>query len=133
MDDLDWIALTVKQEAEGEADDGKLAVAFVIVNRMREKGRGAADIVLAPWQFSCWNTDSPTRGRLGDVSLASPLWLACYRAAAAAYYGLLPDPTRGSTSYLNPVVCSDAQRARAGYRLSAVRAEIGRHHFFIAT
>lgn len=131
IDDLDWIALTVKQEAEGELREGKLAVAFVIVNRMAQQNRSASQIVLAPFQFSCWNTDSPTKARL-DPAMTTSVWRESYEAAALAYYHAVTDPTRGSTSYLNPAGCTPAQQKRAGYDPAKVRATIGHHHFFVA-
>lgn len=133
ISDVDWIAMTVKMEAEGEAYQGKLAVAYVIVNRMHEKGRSASDIVLAPFQFSCWNTKEPTRGRLDDQETNRQVWLDSYKAAWAALYGLQPDPTRGSTSYLNPAVLTHQQMKNAGYNAARVREKIGAHHFFVAT
>jgi spore germination cell wall hydrolase CwlJ-like protein len=131
IDAIDWSAMTVKQEAEGEPYAGKLAVAFVIVNRMEKKRRCASDIVLAPWQFSCWNTESPTKMRL-EVDLSLSIWRDSYAAASAAFHRTVEDPTRGSTSYLNPRLCTEAQRQRAGYEKSSIRASIGQHEFFIA-
>ncbi len=130
--DLDWAAMTIKMEAEGEPYEGKLGVAFVIANRMRATGRSAADVVLRPFQFSCWNTTEPTRRRLDDVDTNRAVWAESYKAAAAALFGLVTDPTRGATSYLNPAVTTAEQERRAGYVRANVRAEIGAHHFFIA-
>jgi len=131
IDQVDWIALTVKQEAEGEEYEGKLAVAFVIVNRMAQKKRSASDVVLAPWQFSCWNTESLTKMRL-EVDMMNAAWRDSYAAASAAFHRTVDDPTRGATSYLNPDLCSPSQQVNAGYAKSIVRATIGRHDFFIA-
>ena len=63
LDDLTLLAATVKMEAEGEPYAGKLAVAFVICNRARYHGRSLKDVIFDPYDFSCWNTASPTRGR----------------------------------------------------------------------
>lgn len=132
ISDVDWIAMTVKMEAEGETFKGKLAVAYVIVNRMRQKGWSASDVVLQPYQFSCWNTTEPTRKRLDDQETNRKVWIDSYSAAWAALHGLQDDPTRGATSYLNPDGCTPQQMKNAGYATPKVRAEIGRHHFFVA-
>ena len=96
-DDLYFMMLTIEQEAGGEIYEGKLAVAYVIVNRM---GRNSAiNIVLAPSQFSCWDTDSITRRSI----TAAPIEIQeeCYKASVSAYFRLVDDPTKGATSYLN--------------------------------
>lgn len=102
-DDLELIALTVKQEAEGEPFLGKVGVAHAIVNRA-EWGAGTSvpDVVFRASQFSAWGTGSPTRLRLDDIPEA--LWRECYAAACHAVFRrelLLLDPTRGARQYLN--------------------------------
>lgn len=96
---LFWIAMTVKQEAERESYEGKLAVAWVIKNRMKRRKQSAATVCLSKYQFSCWNSDSPTRMRLADIP--EGLWYDCYAAACGAYFNLSHDPTMGATHYLN--------------------------------
>ena len=102
------MALTVAQEAGGEPYQGKLAVAYVIRNRAKRSGQSYTDVCLKPWQFSCWNTDSPTRGAL-DV-LGDTVFAECLKATLAAAYLLEPDPTDGAIFYLNP----DTVMATAG-------------------
>ena len=130
--DLDWVAMTVKQEAEGEPYDGKLMVAFTIANRMGRDRASASDVVLRAFQLSCWNTSSPTRSRLDDFETNRAVWLDSYKAAAAALCGLVDDPTRGATSYLNPTTTTAEQRRAAGYAPERVRVALGKHHFFVA-
>lgn len=133
IEQIDFIAMTVKMEAEGEDYHGKLCTAFVIVNRMETRRQSASDVVLAPFQFSCWNTKEPTRLRLDDTETNRQVWLDSYKAAWSAMYHLVPDPTRGCTSYLNPEVCTAEQKKNAGYKRDLVRYEHGHHHFFIET
>lgn len=130
IDARDWIAATVKQEAEAEPYIGKLGVAFSIVNRMKAHRQSASQVVFAPYQYSCWNTTSPTRRRL-DVDLHDQVWQDSYRAADEALAGTTTDPTQGCTSYLNPAVCTEQQKRNAGYRESLVRVRLGHHAFFI--
>lgn len=132
VDEPLWIALTVWQEAAGEPWEGKLAVAWSIVNRMRD-GRwpsSASDVVFQPLQFSAWNADSPTRMRLDEIRPDNPVWADCYKAACAAYFGLSGDPTRGANHYLNAqVVLSASGRLPSWYSEDKVTASIGRHRF----
>lgn len=125
--DLLWLAATVELEAASETYEGKLAVAHVIMNRVDPgSGKSVTDIVMAPQQFSCWNTGEPSRMRL-DV----PPSRDSLRAACVAYFYLTPDPTKGATHYLNPEL---TRKQRGGslpkwYDANKVTAVIGLHHF----
>ena len=143
------LALTVLGEAEGEPDLGKYAVAWVVKNRMLKKKLGEVKfVVLAPWQFSCWNHGSDRRRFLEDtvakqpknVALAS--WAACVRAAHEVLDGLADDPTDGATHYCVNALWGndDSHKARprwlsrqellAGRTRETVR--IGGHTFGVA-
>lgn len=128
---LTLLAATVLLEAEGESDVGKLAVAWVIRNRMDQKRLGVHAIVLAPWQFSAFNGDYAhiRRSRLRDAK--EQMWEACWRAGCAAYWRLIPDPSQGASNYLNVPL---TRTLRGGdlpdwFDDSKVVAEIGQHTF----
>jgi len=130
------LATTVYQEAEGESLLGKLAVAHVIVNRVKRANQGRVnlktvhDIVFAPFQFSCWNTDSPTRPRLGHVF--GPAWEESWVAAEQALAGDQPDPTKGATHYLNPGLTRKIRKdgtLPSWYDERKVTLREGAHHF----
>lgn len=64
VDDQAWAVLTIWQEARGEGQDGRIAVAEVIRNRMQRKYSSDGTVVgtvLKPLQFSGWNTYDPNR------------------------------------------------------------------------
>lgn len=144
--DLTLYAATVLLEAEQEPDLGKLAVAWVIRNRMERQQQGPRTVILGPdglaegdgkpyEAFSCWNDDYvPQRTQ----RLASPMpavWEACWRAASIAYWKLGDDPTHGATFYLNPEL---TRRIRPDHQLPAwydprrVKLRVGRHEFLLA-
>jgi spore germination cell wall hydrolase CwlJ-like protein len=136
FDDLTLIAATVCMEAGNQSFTGKVAVAYVILNRDRlTDSEGVDDVVLAPWQFSAWNTDNRNRARLQDTMRNNPaLWSECMKATAAALWEFVPDPTHGATMYLNPVV---TKKIRGGtlpdwYDAAKVTAVIGDHEFLSA-
>ena len=52
---------TVAMESASQSSFGKFLVARVILNRARIKGKTVEAVCLAPYQFSCNNTDSKTR------------------------------------------------------------------------
>lgn len=124
-----WAVATVYMEAGGEPHEGKLAVAYAILNRAAAERRSISDVVLQPWHFSAWNTDSPTRMRLD--TLDERAWTECASAFLAAFLDKVPDPTRGATHYLNEEL---TRRIRGGslpswFDEAKVTARIGRHTF----
>ena len=125
-EDLYWLAATILQEAGAEPQLGKLGVGWSIMNRVHKQGRRVVQIVLAPWQYSCWNTTSPTRKLL--VTRQAATWAACVEAAQQSYHAQVPDPTFGSTHYLRPDVLKNLPE---WYRKDLVRAVLGHHHFLV--
>jgi len=124
-DDLYFLVLTVSMEAGGEPYEGKLAVAYTVMNR----GKSVIDTVLRSYQFSAWNTDSSTRLGIDDTPIA--VLRECYKASCAAYFKLSEDPSLGATHYLNEEV---TRKARGGtlptwFDESKVTARIERHTF----
>ena len=102
--DLVILAQTVAGEAEGESYEGKLAVAYVAMNRVGDKRwpPTASEVVLQKWQFSCFNAGSPRIKPMmqPEKYIGAGKWEECFRAAASAMFGLEPDPTFGANHYL---------------------------------
>ena len=111
-DDVEAVARTVYGEARGSEFKGKLAVAYVIVNRLeapetwwqQEPGDDVLDDTLEavakdPWQFSCWNESNPNLGKLVSVSLSDESFRVCYMAALMAITKHVEDPTGGACYY----------------------------------
>ncbi len=125
-------AATVYLEAEGEPHEGRQAVAWVIRNRMDRRGESPATVCLARLQFSCWNADAePMRGpRLTAPDPA--VWTNCWRAACGAYFGILPDLSRGADHYINVELARKIRPLHdlpEWYDANAVTTKIGRHDF----
>lgn len=91
---------TVWGEARGEGEAGMVAVAHVLVNRLRSGrwGDTLTKVCLWPVQFSCWNTTDPNREQIAALADADPLLLQIADYVADALTGT-PDPTNGSTHY----------------------------------
>lgn len=123
--DLLWLALTVYMEAGGEPYDGKLAVAFVIMNRCTLRQR-VVEVVMKPYQFSCWNTDAPTRRHLAFIDSDSAPWQESVKASKNAYANSVSDPTHGATHYLNKAL---VRVVPYWYDEDKVTAVIGQHTF----
>lgn len=90
---------TVAMEAEGESYLGKLAVAFVIVNRAEYRGKSISDVVFEPYAFSVWNSRGGRRQSIDDIN--DEVWTESEKAAFSAYYGIEADPIFGADHYLN--------------------------------
>src|SRR5262245_20041116 len=87
-------ATTVLLEAESEPERGQLAVAWVIRNRMDVgHGQGIAEVILRPWQFSCWNDDYSVARRARLTGIDVIRWERAWRVACSAYWRLVEDPT----------------------------------------
>src|SRR5262245_16909434 len=57
-EDRDYLIRTIAFEAPEEPDEGKAAVAYVIINRNRSGnfGDNIKEVVTRPWQFEPWMT-----------------------------------------------------------------------------
>mgnify|MGYP001599207590 CR=1 FL=1 len=140
-DDLTLMAAVDFLEAEGEPDDGKLGVVWVVVNRADRWQQTFKEVLLKPGQFSCLNADYfPTMGyaRLAAAGISAE---ACWRAAASGLWRLRPDPTGGADHYLRLDATKAARKRHdlptwaadpsdpTQVNQSKVTAVIGHHHF----
>ena len=124
----DWwtLARTGYGEARGEPFIGKVAMMYVVTNRvLAGKWRNTIrEVCLQPKQFSCWNASDPNRAKLTTVSLPDKRFLECLGVAALVMSKAVPDPTHGATHYYNPAVVSPR------WAKSMIEtAVIGRHRF----
>lgn len=102
--DVDVLARTIWGEAhrEPDAEAGMAAVTNVVINRNRRQtfwGRTIEEVCRKPYQFACWNADSPTRSALLGVLTADPEFATASRVARDALEHRLPDNTSGATHY----------------------------------
>lgn len=134
--DLKYVALTVYGEARGESCRGKIAVAHVIRNRSKYRNMSLYDVVMQPYQFSCWNEDDPNREVLEKIlsnwehhkqhnsALRECLWLS-----AGVILGMLSDPTDGADHYVTKRLVASG-RAPEWTKKFFVSAIIDRHIFY---
>lgn len=112
--DLDLLARVVRAEAQGEPYDGQIAVAAVILNRVRhpEFPNTIPGVVYEPLAFTV-----VSNGQVNKPADASAI-----QAAHAALNGL--DPTGGALFFYNPA------KTRSGWvRSRHVVKTIGKHVF----
>ncbi len=123
-----WLQATVWMEARGEPFAGQQAVAHVILNRLHSRrwGHTIGAVVLAPQQFSAWNTESLTRRTLAYVSEDGDVsWHQVKAACTLATASDAVDPTDGARHYYNPAVAMPFW----DHGQTLPRVTIGRHVF----
>jgi spore germination cell wall hydrolase CwlJ-like protein len=128
-EDRDYMIRTIVFEAAGEPDEGKIAVAYVILNRIKSGGWGDSikDVVTSPWQFEPWMT---RREEMEKLSPDAPSYKNAAQIADAVVAGQVPDPTGGATHFLNPTI---VRERRGGSLPSWAQGEgqpIGNHTFY---
>lgn len=126
VDQADYMARTIYGEARGEGVKGMQAVANVIMNRVARGGwYGASikDVVLKPYQFSCWNSNDPNRAIITNASAAQ--LRQAREIAEKVISGELPDITGGATHYY-------AKSISAPYWTKSMKrvATVGSHYFY---
>jgi spore germination cell wall hydrolase CwlJ-like protein len=68
---------TIAYEASDQSLKGQIAVASTIKRRMVERNKAATEIVLQPYQFSCWKNGKPTQKRKikqSELNVARKAW-----------------------------------------------------------
>ena len=94
-EDRDYMIRTIVFEAADEPEEGKIAVAYVILNRIKSGGWGDSikDVVTSPWQFEPWMT---RREEMEKLSPDAPSYKNAAQIADAVLAGQVPDPTAGA-------------------------------------
>jgi hypothetical protein len=129
-EERDYLIRTIAFEASGEPEEGKAAVAHVVLNRQRSGrwGDSIKEVVTHPWQFEPWMT---RRGEMESLSPNDLRYQSAAQVADAVLSGRTPDPTAGATHFLNPTIV----RERRGGSLPAWAhgdgQSIGRHTFYL--
>ena len=95
------LAMCLWGEARGSGALGIAAVACVILNRMKLKGTGVREVILARKQFSSFNQEDPNHDKLAYPLKygSTEAWERCASIAALALNGILSDPTGGASHY----------------------------------
>lgn len=95
-------ARTIRGEARGEILEAQRAVAYVLVNRLRDGrwGKTLAEVARHPMQFSCWNSGDPNRAYCEGLEDCESGLLQAVGLLGEALAGL-PDPSHGAKWYKN--------------------------------
>jgi spore germination cell wall hydrolase CwlJ-like protein len=99
---LRCLAETIYYEAGNQPTEGKIAVAFVVLNRAWKNHLTTCEVVQKPRQF-CWVSNEKLRRRAKNQIQ----WTECQDLAAAMLYypEFFEDPTHGATAFRRPIDC----------------------------
>ena len=89
-------------EAEIGSPESKLAVAWVVMNRVEGDYWPSTvhKVILQPKEFACFSDVTRTDAMLEpDKYSTAELWEECFQASVAAFYGYEEDPTHGACHY----------------------------------
>jgi N-acetylmuramoyl-L-alanine amidase len=135
LSDRDIVALTLYGEARGEPLDGKLAVASVLRNRLRDGrwGRTYESVCLKPKQFSCWNASDPNHRVLMQMAAAlgrgeqidDPTYRTCEWIADGLMWNVFESNVGKSTHYFAKRMKDPPKWAAAGEFVVTIAG----HHF----
>jgi N-acetylmuramoyl-L-alanine amidase len=128
VDERDYLIRTIAFEASDETEVGKVAVAYVVLNR-KKSGRWGDNIkavVTHPGQFEPWMA---RRIDIETLSLNDPRYQSAAIIADAVLSGQTPDPTAGATHFLNPTIVRERRGSLPSWALGEGRA-IGSHIFY---
>lgn len=124
------IAGLIHGEADGEPTEGQIAVAWTVRNRVLNPswwGKSWLEVILKPFQYSCWNFDKrgfPDWERVTELiekATAAQLYISM-----GVYFGYIVDPTGGATHYH----ASYVDPAWAGSEMMEYLKTIGNHLFY---
>ncbi|WP_199084346.1 cell wall hydrolase [Bosea sp. ASV33] len=131
--DRDFLALarTIYGEARGESQEGRIAVANVVMNRVKigpkRFGKTVEDVCLQDKQFSCWNENDPNRTIIQALQPgANPRFDECCEAADLVLRGQVGDNSGEATHYYATYIAEPSWvKPKAKHTVT-----IGRHKFF---
>ena len=101
------LARTIYGETRGEGEGAKIAVANVIMNRVKDPkwwGNTVKEVCLVKNQFSCFNFGDPNFSELINVTIKNKVFQECFGIAYSVMKGFIPDNTNGATHYHNKSV-----------------------------
>jgi spore germination cell wall hydrolase CwlJ-like protein len=128
--DHEIATMTVYMEASSEGPEGMLAVAYVIINRLKSGrwGKTLAAVCFAPHQFSSWFYVGPNMERLANLEELDPVLGEAENAVMQALgqtVGGPPDPTNGALYYFRYDIVKPPWAANLKFL-----KRIGAHEFY---
>lgn len=127
LNEREILARTLQAEAGNQGLGGMIAAGSVIMNRVGSGGYGSnvRDVILAPGQFSAWNSLTGYAGGEQGQNMDFTPSSEAYKAADTLLSGQYEDITGGATHYYNP----DISQPSWGMGSGGDWKRIGQHVF----
>lgn len=130
------LARMIFGEARNCSDTEKAAVAYTVMNRTKDgkkwNGTSLREVILCPWQYSCFNKNDPNSDKLKDPErYDQKAFENCLQIARQVISGETKDPTNGATHYFNPNSANPSW-AKELRNIGRIKTEQGasRHQFY---
>ena len=114
----------------------KVAVAYSAINRINDgkkwNGETLKEVILKPYQYSCFNKNDPNRKKLMDPERYEPgAFQDCLEISRQVLSKRYQDPTSGATHYFNPKVVKPTW-AKKMKKIGFIKTAKGRsqHEFY---
>ena len=115
LNEREILARTLQAEAGNQGLGGMIAAGSVIMNRVGSGyGSNIRDVILAPAQFSAWNSVTGAAGGEQGQDMNFTPSAEAYKAADALLSGQYEDITGGATHYYNPKISQPTWGMGAG-------------------
>lgn len=119
----DLITKTIWGEARNQSLEGQIAVAEVILKRLRDSNATVEKVIKARKQFSCWNPRDPNRRKMQRLKPSNAGYQTAREALETALKGENP-LTKGADHYHSKRVKPRWARGQKPV------VTIGSHHFY---
>ena len=136
LTDVEVVAATLWGEGRNQTVYGRLAIAWVIKNRMARRHQTAAEVCLSPAQFSCWWPFGGTANHAAMLRLLQalaqyddPVWHECLWVAKGVLDGLCRDVVAGADHYVTTTLLNSEGRPDWIAAMTCT-ARIGDHTFY---
>lgn len=106
--DINILAKTLFGEARGESEEEKIAVAQVVLNRVKDKRwpNTLEEVILQPKQFSCFNANDLNQPKVQNPEkYESGAWKECLRISRNVLDGKYKDISQGANHYCTNNPC----------------------------
>ncbi|WP_174254896.1 cell wall hydrolase, partial [Acidisphaera sp. S103] len=113
LDEKQYLAMTLYGEARGEAHASRVAVAWVIRNRVQigRWGNSYRSVVTARLQFTCWSLKADPKNYSAIHNPSGAAWTDCQEIARQVIAASpASNPVPGATNYYSPKTQSALHR-----------------------
>ncbi len=122
------LARMIYGESRNCSKNERIAVAYSVINRVNDRkkwnGENIKDVILKPWQYSCFNKNDVNLKKLKNPN--KKIFEDCLEIAGEVLEGKYSELNKGQTHYFNPKVV----KPKWADKLEKVDFEKTKHEFY---